>query len=495
MGNQFTQQSSLSSLIENQDLMAAVKLLQNGANPNELNQKGKSCLRLALEQGNSQIYRILHQISGEIIPPLVNETPLHHAVRHNHTKLVRMFLRNPTAFPNYKNAKNSEGQTSLHIAAMLGYSEIVALLLKYNAQADSKDKYGKTPRDLAIESDSPQLNEILELLGSEELIVRTPNPGKEVKESPHMRRISSKSTHFSSQIDSENNLLALEVALKDSLIPLIPSEEVKFCEIINRGSSCVVYKGMWRGTDIAIKQFKIEYSTSAKELEKFIKEMQILSKIRHPNLILLMGVCIDQPNLCLLSELVQNCSLFQAIHKSQKPLTIENRFKIAIQITQGLVYLHSNNPPIIHRDLKPENCLLDESFNIKIADFGLARPLTRFIGEEIQTTVCIGTTRFMAPELFDKSKSKSIGVGVDIWALGCIFIEVFSGKRPWSHISTADVNCIYYELFNKKPIPIPTCIPEPVRKIISKCCDYFPLNRPTASNILHELISIKSQFM
>ena len=204
-----------------------------------------------------------------------------------------------------------------------------------------------------------------------------------------------------------------------------------------------------------------------------------------------MGVCIDQPNLCLISELVKNCSLFQALHKSQERLTLENRFNIAIQISQGLEYLHSCSPPIIHRDLKPENCLLDDTFNVKIADFGLARPLSRFTGEEMQTTVCIGTTRFMAPELFDKEKSKNIGVGVDIWALGCILIEIFSGKRPWSHISTTDVNCIYYELFNRKPIPIPACIPEPVRKLISKACDYYPPNRPTASYILSELRSCK----
>ena len=86
--------------------------------------------------------------------------------------------------------------------------------------------------------------------------------------------------------------------------------------------------------------------------------MQVLSQTRHPNLILLMGVCIDQPNLCIISELVPNCSLFQALHKSQKPLSFETRFKISIQIAQALVYLHSNTPQIIHRDLKPENCLV-----------------------------------------------------------------------------------------------------------------------------------------
>ena len=361
MGNQLAQQESLPGHIENQDLLSAVKLLQNGADPNQLNHKGKSCLRLALEQGNSQIYRILFQIGGEIIPKLADQTPLHYSVSQNHSKLVRMFLRNPKIFPNYKNSKDSEGRTPLHIAALNGHSEIVALLLKYNAHADVRDKYGKTARDLAIEANPDHINEILEILGSEEIVIKTPNPGKEakeVKESLHNRRVSSKSTYFSSLVDNENNLLALEVALRESLIPLIPSEEVKMFEVINRGSSCVVYRGMWRGTEIAVKQFKVEYSNSAKEIEKFIKEMQVLSQVRHPNLILLMGVCIDSPNLCLVSELVPNCSLFQAIHKSMKPLSIENKFKIAIQITQGVAYLHSNNPPIIHRDLKPENCLV-----------------------------------------------------------------------------------------------------------------------------------------
>jgi serine/threonine protein kinase len=113
----------------------------------------------------------------------------------------------------------------------------------------------------------------------------------------------------------------------------------------------------------------------------------------------------------------------------------------------------------------------------------------------MQTTVCIGTTRFMAPELFDKERSRNIGTAVDVWALGCIFIEVFSGKRPWAHISTADVNCIYYELFNRNPIPIPAGIPEPICKIIVKACDYDPALRPSAEMILAELNNCKSLFV
>ena len=114
-----------------------------------------------------------------------------------------------------------------------------------------------------------------------------------------------------------------------------------------------------------------------------------------------------------------------------------------------------------------------------------------FTGEEMQTTVCIGTTRFMAPELFDNKKAKNIGVEVDIWAFGCILIEIFSNQRPWNHISSANVNCIYYELFNQKPIPIPSCIPKPVQKIIEKCCLYEPGMRPSAGVVLEELMAAR----
>lgn len=361
MGNNPSHGQTLSTFIETSDLMSVAKLLQTGADPNQLNQSGKSCLRLALEKGDSSLFKILHSMGGKVIPALEDESILHYAVRMGHSKLVRFFLRNPSLFPNLKNQKNHLGQTALHLSAESGNAELVAILLKYNSNKDLLDNSGKSARDLALSSQGPQLAEILELLGSEELQVKSPLPCKtpsEFKEAPHQRRDSSRSTFFSYSGESDFKLDFLDQALKDCRIPVIPSTDLAFDQVISRGSSCVVYSGNWRGTQVAIKQFKIEYSTSPKETKKFIKEMQVLAQTRHPNLILIMGVCIDKPNLCIVSELVTHCSLFQALHKFQKPLHMETRFKIAVHIAQGLVYLHNNDPPIIHRDLKPENCLV-----------------------------------------------------------------------------------------------------------------------------------------
>ena len=178
-------------------------------------------------------------------------------------------------------------------------------------------------------------------------------------------------------------------------------------------------------------------------MRKFIKELSVLMRVRHPNLLLLMGVSLDGPNLCVVTEYMSNNTLFYVLHKDKTlKLNLVDRLKIAIQIARGVIYLHQNDPPLIHRDLKPENCLLDSSFNIKIADFGLARPISFLDRKKMQnnfensneiqdnTTLCIGTTRFMAPELFDSEMIYQVGVEIDVWAFGCLMIEIFSNKRP-----------------------------------------------------------------
>ena len=97
----------------------------------------------------------------------------------------------------------------------------------------------------------------------------------------------------------------------------------------------------------------------------------------------------------------------------------------------------------------------------------------------------------MAPELFDRARTADVGVQTDIWSLGCIFIELFSNKRPWSYISSSKVSNVYYEIFKRKPIPIPDVILPEIRGLIAQCCDYDSFKRPTANRILNVLEGIK----
>jgi tRNA A-37 threonylcarbamoyl transferase component Bud32 len=492
MGNQPSNEI-LFKLICQQNEEEVLKILQAGQSINSISRTGISVLRASLEYSLGAVFRFCYSRQAIMLPCLdLEQTPLHRAVQLGNYKFVWKLIKDPKLFKNQIDSQDELGRTPLHIAVEAGSSDLVALLLKYNANRNIRNKELKTPYDLAVESHEKQAEEIVEQLTIEDYMSKLPIEDiSPIREQGSTQESKSKS-HPS--YENKESKSILQLAVEEFKVPVIKSDELKLLEMINRGSSCLVFKGKWRGSEVAIKQFTTEYSTSQKEMNKFVKELQVLSQVRHPNLLLLMGICIDQAHLCLVTELMPNYTLFYAIHKNkQRPLTLPDRFSISIQLGKGLSYLHANDPPIIHRDLKPENCLLDHSLNLKIADFGLARPATTFLEES--TTICIGTTRFMAPELFDKDQSENIGVEIDIWAYGCILIEIFSNKRPWHYISSSKANTIFYELYHKKPIPIPDNIPPEVAEIIRECCRYNPKRRPQVSSILERLEIARSVYI
>jgi serine/threonine-protein kinase CTR1 len=490
MGNQPSNEY-LFTFLSNGNESEVLSHLNSGASINSISRSGVSVLRSSLENGLSSVFKFCYLRSAIMLPCLeLEQTALHRSVQLGYYKMSWKFIKDPKLFKSLIDAKDELGRTALHIAVEIGSSDLVALLIKYNASKVIKNAQGKTPYDLALEHRSDMSEEIIEQLTIEDYIIKqAPDDVSPVRELGSTQ--DSKSIKHEEEKQSKT---CLEEALEEYKVTVIKSSELKLMEMINRGSSCLVFKGKWRGTEVAIKQFTAEYSTTGKDLKKFVKELKVLSTVRHPNLLLLMGICIDQQNLCIITELVPNFTLFYAIHKNkQKKMSLAERFSISIQIGKGLFYLHLNDPPIIHRDLKPENCLLDHNMNLKIADFGLARPVSTFNEED--TTVCIGTTRFMAPELFEKDRVETIGVEIDIWAFGCMLIEIFSGKRPWHHISSTKANMIFYEIYHKKPIPIPDNIPPEVVEIVKDCCKYSPKRRPGISSVLERLETAKSVYI
>ena len=493
MGNQ--QSSQIFRLMNEGQEEDAMKSLSLQKDLNLLSTNGISILRAALEKGQMKVFKYCYIKNAILMPTLEKgRTILHRAVELCYYDFTWKLLRDSKLFKLCINDQDIDGKAPLHIAVEMCNSDIVALLLKYNARKDIKDNSGRNPYDLAINCKRPGVEGILEQFNMEDCLIKSSHEDI----SPISHQVStqvSKETRI--EMEKSAKIFLLAKTLEESNVPVIDGDDLEVLELINKGSSCLVYKGKWRGSEVAIKQFSLEYSESEKKMKKFGKELQVLTQIRHPNLLLLMGICIDKPNLCLITELVPNFTLFYAIHKNkERKLTLDERFSISIQLCKGIAYLHSNNPPIIHRDLKPENCLLDHNLNVKIADFGLARFTSSFSqAEESMTTICIGTTRFMAPELFDNSKNESIGVEVDIWALGCLIIEIFSNKRPWHYISSSKANSIFFEIFNKKPIPIPDNLLPEIAGIVKECCKYNPKRRPSANFVLEQLEATKNIYI
>jgi serine/threonine protein kinase len=151
------------------------------------------------------------------------------------------------------------------------------------------------------------------------------------------------------------------------------------------GSYGVVYRGKWKGVDVAVKRF-IKQQLDERRLLEFRAEMAFLSELHHPNIVLFIGACVKRPNLCIVTEFVARGALKAVLSDNTIRLPWDLRIKLLRSAAIGLAYLHTRDPMIVHRDVKSSNLLVDEDWNVKVADFGFAR-----IKEENATMTRCGT--------------------------------------------------------------------------------------------------------
>ncbi|KAF3340023.1 proline-rich receptor-like protein kinase PERK13 [Carex littledalei] len=193
--------------------------------------------------------------------------------------------------------------------------------------------------------------------------------------------------------------------------------------LIGEGGFAHVYKG-WlpNGTEVAVKKIKQEKAAE----QELRSEMEIIGRIHHRHLVKFLGYCFTGPYQLLVYEFVPNQTLSYHLHEEGLPvLDWQKRMKIAIGSARGLKYLHEDcEPKIVHRDIKSANILLDNSFEPKIADFGLAK-LTYDSNTHVSTRV-MGTYGYLAPEyaITGKLTYKS-----DVFSFGVVLLELITGRK------------------------------------------------------------------
>ncbi|XP_058214475.1 putative serine/threonine-protein kinase isoform X2 [Rhododendron vialii] len=194
---------------------------------------------------------------------------------------------------------------------------------------------------------------------------------------------------------------------------------------IGGGGFGVVYMGVLRdGTCIAVKCLSAESKQGTKE---FLTEINMISKIRHPNLVELIGCCIEGSNRILVYEYLENNNLASALLGSKSKgifLDWPTRATICMGTASGLAFLHEEaEPPIVHRDIKASNILLDGNFHSKIGDFGLAKLFPDNV-THVSTRVA-GTMGYLAPEyaLLGQLTKKA-----DVYSFGVLVLEILSGR-------------------------------------------------------------------
>ncbi|XP_042402309.1 probable serine/threonine-protein kinase PBL21 [Zingiber officinale] len=211
--------------------------------------------------------------------------------------------------------------------------------------------------------------------------------------------------------------------------------------LIGEGGFGRVYKGRLDSDQIvAIKQLKQDGYQGSNE---FLVEVLMLTVLRHPNLVNLIGYCAEGDERLLVYEYMCKGTLEDHLFDltpGKAPIDWNTRMKIALGAAKGLTYLHDvANPPVIYRDMKAANVLLDENFNPKLSDFGLAK--LGPVGDKTHvSTRVMGTHGYCAP---DYAMTGKLTVKSDIYSFGVLLLEMITGRRAFDCSKTrAEQNLI-----------------------------------------------------
>ncbi|KAL3637101.1 hypothetical protein CASFOL_019400 [Castilleja foliolosa] len=281
---------------------------------------------------------------------------------------------------------------------------------------------------------------------------------------------------------------------------------------IARGAESVVYEGILDDKKVAIK--KPVLSTSD-DLDKFHKELQLLSKLNHPGILKLIAAHAKPPNYMFFFELYESGNLAQKLHVEEWSPSIGQAIEITSQLAKALLYLHSLG--IVHRDVKPANILLNDNLDPHLADFGLAeykkdlkqvsmqnwkssgKPTGGFHKKNM-----VGTIIYMAPEILRKDihTEKS-----DVYSFGITINELLTGVVPYTDLrAEAQAHTVLEMNYTEQQLTA-AVVSEQLRPVlaspesgtsislislIQRCWDSDPQNRPSFKDIVSELNSMSA---
>lgn len=186
---------------------------------------------------------------------------------------------------------------------------------------------------------------------------------------------------------------------------------------------------------LAVKKISQDSKQGRKE---YVSEVTTISRLRHRNLVQLLGWCHQKGELLLVYEHLPNGCLDKHIFGKEKDILKWNRrYSIACDIASALLYLHEEwDQRVVHRDVKASNVMLDSNFNAKLGDFGLAR-LMESDQAASHTTVVAGTRGYVAPECYITGKTSP---EADVYSFGAVTLEIACGRRPLDH-TLEEHNC------------------------------------------------------
>lgn len=276
---------------------------------------------------------------------------------------------------------------------------------------------------------------------------------------------------------------------------IAPDVRLRYADIavgerVGAGAFAVVYRGTYRGREVAVKELLAQPrsgtgdaavdSVAAKTVSDFLSEVALMAKLRHPNVVALVGAC-ERP-LCLVTEYCARGNLYDIL-RSPAPLGLSRRLSIAADAARGMAYLHSARPPIIHRDLKSQNIFIMADWSAKIGDFGLSR-FKAASSAALMTAQC-GTFHWMAPELI---ASFSYTEKVDVFSFGIDLWELWTRSTPYAGMTAMQIAYAVVQGGMRPPVP-PDC-PAPYAALMTDCWAASAADRPTFAVVVDRLVAM-----
>ena len=262
---------------------------------------------------------------------------------------------------------------------------------------------------------------------------------------------------------------------------LIDPADITTSDVLGRGCSGVVHRGQWRGNEVAVKNVSINTPLDAKS---FLREVKMLSGLRHPNILPFHGAVIRPPGHCLvITKCMKGGTLWNWLHKSDRKPCLTKRLIAALQVAKGMKYLEEGAVPTIHRDLKLSNIFMDvKDGNAIIADFGLARwtPETT----EDALTGETGTYVYMAPEVILHQRYTG---SADVYSFGVVLNELVTGEQPYVGMYLTPVQCAHGVSTGKLRPRLAFGGSSHVNKLIASCWAANANDRPTFAHIVESL--------
>ena len=267
----------------------------------------------------------------------------------------------------------------------------------------------------------------------------------------------------------------------------IKENDLKIGPEIGRGAYGTVYEAVYQGTHVAVKQINAANQLPERVRTAFRNECSVLASLRHPNIVLFIGIVDSGAELSILTELCERGSISDMYRQEGKPELSTHRplaLKLAQDMARGMAYLHGRDPPIVHGDLKSPNVLVTDAIVGKISDFGTSRVRDKIMTKQV------GSPLWSAPEVLQGGRNSEAS---DVYAFGVVVWELLHWREPFEGLSLLKVALKVTR--GSRPVFRPSeadMIPG-LHGLVVRCWNKLPESRPDFLELVEDLAAIEEE--